>query len=270
MIKILLALGGGYLLLVLLAFTFQGRMVFFPESSLAGDPGNLGLDYEDVWLTTPDGIRLHGWFIPGPGSRPSTALFLHGNAGNISHRLDMLEIIHRLGLSCLLVDYRGYGQSQGSPSEQGVYTDAATAWNWLTEARGLPPGDIIAWGRSLGGPVAARLARDKNPGALILESTFTSMPELGQKLYPFLPVKMISRLSFPTLRYLQDVSCPVLVVHSHEDNLVPYEHGQRLYAAAGKPKEFLQIRGEHNNGFLVSGDTYIRGIEDFLQNRGFI
>ncbi|MDZ7762119.1 MAG: alpha/beta hydrolase [Desulfovermiculus sp.] len=270
MFKILLALGAGYLLIVLLAFIFQDRMVFFPQSSLEGKPGSLGLEYEDVWITTPDDIRLHGWFVPGPQSGRPTALFLHGNAGNISHRLDMLDIVYRLGLNCLLVDYRGYGQSQGSPSEEGMYTDAAAVWRWLVESKGVPPEDIVCWGRSLGGPVAARLARDKDPGALIIESTFTSMPELGQKLYPFLPIKMISRFSFPTLNYIQDLSCPLLVVHSEDDNLVPFQHGQRLYKAAGTPKEFLKIQGEHNDGFLTSGETYSRGVRDFLQRLGFL
>ncbi len=268
MIKVLLALGGGYLLVVLLALVFQARMVFFPESDLAGNPDDLGLEYEDVWLTTSDGIRVHGWFVPNERGR-TTALFLHGNAGNISHRLEMLDIIHRLGLSCLIIDYRGFGQSQGSPSEQGVYLDAEAAWDWLVASKGLRSQEIISWGRSLGGPVAARLARNKDPGALIIESTFTSMPELGQKLYPILPVKMISRFSFPTLNYIQDLSCPLLVVHSEDDNLVPFQHGQSLYKAAGDPKKFLQIRGAHNDGFLVSGEIYFRGIREFLQRFGF-
>jgi hypothetical protein len=269
MIKVLLALGGGYLLVVLLAFVFQARMVFYPESSLAGTPGDLGLEYEDVWLTSSDGIRVHGWYVPSERGR-TTVLFLHGNAGNISHRLEMLDIIHRLGLNCLIIDYRGFGQSQGSPSEQGVSLDAEAAWDWLVASKGLGSQDIISWGRSLGGPVAARLARDRTPGALIIESSFTSMPELGQKLYPFLPVKMISRFSFPTLNYIQDLSCPLLVVHSGDDKLVPFQHGKRLYKAAGGPKEFLKISGAHNDGFLVSGETYFRGISDFLQRFGFL
>jgi hypothetical protein len=197
-------------------------------------------------------------------------LFLHGNAGNISHRLEMLKIVHQLGLNCFMLDYRGYGQSQGSPSEQGLYTDAEAAWNWLVQEKGLSSRDIICWGRSLGGAVAAYVARDKNPGALIIESSFTSLPELGQKLYPFLPVKMISRMSFSTTQYIKYMSCPVLVVHSPEDEIVPFAFGEELYRSAKEPREFLQIQGGHNEGFLVSGEAYFRGVRDFLQRFGLV
>jgi hypothetical protein len=270
-IKILLCILGGYLLVVFLAFVFQDRMVFFPDPHLVGNPGNLGLDYEDVWIESADGYRLHGWFVPGPRDNArATVLFLHGNAGNISHRLEMLKIVHQLGLNCLMLDYRGYGQSQGSPSEQGLYTDAEAAWNWLVQEKGLSSRDIICWGRSLGGAVAAYVARDKNPGALIIESSFTSLPELGQKLYPFLPVKMISRMSFSTPQYIKYMSCPVLVVHSPEDEIVPFAFGEELYRAAKEPREFLQIQGGHNEGFLVSGEAYFCGVRDFLQRFGLV
>ncbi len=271
MIKILLFILAGYLLVVFLAFVFQDRMVFFPDPNLTGNPGDIGLDYEDAWVESGDGYRLHGWFIPGPKEDArATALFLHGNAGNISHRLEMLKIVHQLGLNCFILDYRGYGQSEGSPSEQGLYADAEAAWNWLVQEKGQSSRDIICWGRSLGGAVAAYVARDKNPGALIIESSFTSLPELGQKLYPFLPVKMVSRVSFSTAKYVKHVSCPVLIVHSPEDEIVPFALGQRLYHAAKEPKEFLQILGGHNEGFLVSGETYVRGVRDFLQRFGVL
>ena len=265
--KILLVVFAVYLLIMLLSFVFQERMVFFPDPNLTASPADIGLAYEDVWLTNADGYTLHGWYVQGPKTDTRcTALFVHGNAGNISHRLDMLKVIHDLGLHCLIFDYQGYGQSQGSPTEQGLYMDAETAWNWLVGSKDVHGEEIVCWGRSLGGPVAARLARDKSPGALIIESTFTSLPELGQKHYPFLPVKLISRLSFPTLAYIQEVNCPVLVVHSSQDDLVPYVFGQKLYKAACEPKKLLTIQGDHISGFLVSKNRYVRGIQEFLKD----
>ncbi|MFO7803899.1 MAG: alpha/beta hydrolase [Desulfovermiculus sp.] len=269
--KILLVLFGGYLLILLLSVVFQDRMVFFPDPNLTASPADIGLAYEDVWLTNADGYTLHGWYVPGPkADTRCTALFLHGNAGNISHRLDMLKVIYDLGLNCLILDYQGYGQSQGTPSEQGLYMDAQTAWTWLVGTKDVHDEEIVCWGRSLGGPVAARLARDNGPGALIIESTFTSLPELGQEHYPFLPVKLISRLSFPTLSYIQEVTCPVLVVHSSEDELVPYAFGQKLYKTAREPKELLTIQGDHISGFLVSKKRYVRGIQKFLKNHNLV
>ncbi len=271
MLKILLIILGGYLLLLVLTFFFQGRMVFFPDPNLVESPKSIGLNYEDIWLTASDGTRLHGWYVPGPeeGSK-ATALFCHGNAGNISHRLEMIEIIHRVGLNCLMFDYRGYGRSQGSPSEQGLYRDAEAAWTWLVQDKDVSPASIICWGRSLGGPVAARLARDKGPGAVIIESTFTSLPDLGQKIYPFLPVKLISRLRFPTQKYVRNLNCPVLVVHSTGDEIVPFVFGERLYKAAPDPKRFLAIRGGHNDGFVVSGQAYDQGLNGFLSDTGML
>lgn len=267
MIKVLILIISGYLLLVCLAFIFQYKLVFFPDSRLAGTPESVGLDFEDVFLETSDGLRIHGWFVPGPkGKNRASVIFFHGNAGNISHRLETVEIIHRLGLSCLIIDYRGYGRSQGSPSELGLYKDAEAAWKWLVEEKRVEPTEIIPWGRSLGGPVAARLGRDRNTGALIIESTFTSLPELGQRFYPFLPLKLISRLRFPTRKYVQDLSCPVLVVHSTEDDLVPFAFGQKLFESAPMPKRLLKIEGGHNEGFLVSGKRYEQGVGDFLRD----
>ena len=266
MLKALLLLAGGYLVLVGLAAGFQKKLVFFPDPHLAATPEAMNLPFEEVRLQTRDGVEIFGWFIPGPeGAKAPAALFFHGNAGNISHRLEQVRIIHRLGLACLIVDYRGYGKSRGKPSEPGLYLDAAAAWEWLTAQQGIPPGSIVAWGRSLGGPVAAWLAANRGPGGLIVESSFTSLPELGQKLYPFLPVKLISTLRFPTKKYVQQAACPVLVVHSPQDEIVPYAFGRRLFEAANEPKRFLEISGGHNEGFAVSGERYERGVESFLK-----
>ncbi len=260
----LLILPAGVLIILAGVFLFQSRLVYFPMSRMDGSPKDMGLAYEDVRLTTPEGLKLHAWFVPAENAR-GVALFCHGNAGNISHRLETIALIHGLGLSVFIFDYQGYGQSQGKPSEEGTYRDAWAAWQYLTQDRGTAPKDIVVWGRSLGGPIAAWLARKATPGALVLESTFTSLPDVGAKLYPFLPVRLIARFGYNTEEYVSGVRCPMLVAHSPEDRLVSFEFGQRLFKAANGPKEFLEITGGHSNGFLTSGATYRDGVDGFLK-----
>lgn len=265
-----------YLLLAGWVYLRQDSMVYYPFPELAGSPADIGLDFEEAWLTTRDGVRIHGWYLPAPIAASATGamglervvLFCHGNAGNISHRLDSLKIFHDLGLSVFIFDYRGFGQSQGKPSEQGTYLDAAAAWDYLVETRGFTPDKVVIFGRSLGGAVASHVAAGKDAAALILESTFTSLPDLGAKFYPYLPVRLLARHRYDNVAHLQDVRCPVLVVHSTEDELIPFAHGKALFAAARKPKTFLEISGGHNHGFLTSGKTYIDGLWAFLQEHG--
>ena len=169
-------------------------------------------------------------------------MLFHGNAGNISHRVDYAAMFDRLGFSTLLVDYRGYGRSSGAPSEQGTYRDAAAGWRWLTETKGIAAGDIVLFGESLGGGVAAWLAAREKPRALVLASTFSSVPDLAAEIYPFLPVRFLSRYKYNTLDALARVHAPVLVAHSKSDDIIPYSHGERLFAAAREPKSFLELR----------------------------
>lgn len=251
--------------LVLLVYTLQDRLVYFPARELEATPRALGVDYEDVWLTTEDGVRLHGWFVASPAAR-ATVLFFHGNGGNISHRLGRIVVFRRLGLNMLLVDYRGYGGSHGRPSEQGTYRDARAAWRYLTETREFGPGTIILYGESLGGAVATHLAAAQTPGAVIVESGFSSMVDLGAEVYPWLPVRWISRYTYPSARNLARVHAPVLIIHSRDDEIVPFHHGEALLAAAHEPKTFLEIRGGHNDGMFVSDAQYVRGLEDFLRS----
>lgn len=263
----LLLIGGGlYFGFALLLFLFQGRMVYLPNipgRELSATPERLGLDYESVSITTEDGIELHGWFIPAGQSR-GTLLFFHGNAGNISHRLDSLAIFNRLGLDTLIFDYRGYGRSEGVPSEQGLYKDAEAALGYLTRQRGLARQDIVYFGRSLGGAVAAWLAARQPPGALILESTFTSAPDMAAELYPWYPSRLLTRMDYNALANIRKVNSPVLIIHSREDEIVPFSHGQRLFDAAHQPRQLLEIQGGHNTGFVISRDRYESGIDAFL------
>jgi len=247
-------------------YLMQSRLLYYPNMpgrALVATPSDIGLDYQDVGFTTQDGIELHGWFIPG--SEPNhTLLFFHGNAGNISHRLESIRLFHRLGLSVFIFDYRGFGQSTGSPTEQGTYSDAEAAWAYLTNTRGLDARGIIVFGRSLGGAVATWLASRHTPAMLILESTFTSVPAMARRYYPFLPVRLLSRFDYDSLRRIGHIACPVLVAHSRDDEIIPFEEGRALYDAAPEPKRFLEMRGGHNDGFIVTGPGYESGLRAFI------
>jgi fermentation-respiration switch protein FrsA (DUF1100 family) len=264
--SLLLILGTLYLLLMLFLFFTQSKLLYFPElpsRQITTTPDRYALPYEDVELVTEDGLKLHGWFIPAENHR-ATLLFFHGNAGNVSHRMESLEIFHRLGLQVLIFDYRGYGQSEGQPSEAGTYLDAEAAWRYLTKTKAIPPKKIVLFGRSLGAAIASNLARNRQPMALILESGFTSAPDLAATLYPFLPVRLLSRFRYDNRENLQTISLPVLVAHSSEDEIIPFEHGRQLFAAAGEPKAFLAMRGGHNDGFLITGQAYIQALDNFI------
>jgi fermentation-respiration switch protein FrsA (DUF1100 family) len=262
-IWIVIVIAGVYVAFAGLLFIFQSSFIYYPERTLSADPGNIGLSFENVSFETTDRVKLSGWFIPCDSAR-GVILFCHGNAGNISHRLDSIQIFHQLGLDVFIFDYRGYGQSEGKPNESGTYKDVEAAWQYLVKGRQCIPDKIIIFGRSLGGAVAAWQARSHKPGALILESTFTSIPDLGAKVYPFLPVKLMSRFKYDTKEYLEGVTCPVLIVHSPDDEMMPYKHGLRLFEAANEPKEFLEISGSHNEGFIVSGKRYEEGLDAFI------
>ena len=259
----LLTLFGGYALVLTVLFVFQNRLLFFPSPTLEADPAARGMPFEETTFETDDGERLHGWWIPAEKPR-ATLLFFHGNAGNISHRLDLVEIFRNLGLNVFLFDYRGYGRSTGKPSEDGLYRDAAAAWRHLTETRGAAPEEIVVFGRSLGGGPATWLAARERPRALILGSTFTSIPDVAAKQYPYLPVRLLARNRFDNHARLAEVHAPVLVIHSRDDALIPFEHGRKLFEAAPEPKAFLEIEGAHNNGYAVTGPRYAEGLDAFL------
>ena len=246
-----------------LLYLFQHRLVYVPISGQTDTPASLGLAYRDVPLLSADGLRLSGWLVKASRSR-GAVLFCHGNYGNLSHQLDPIRVFHGLGFDILVFDYRGYGQSEGKPSEEGTYLDAEAAWNFLVREEGVDPARLVICGRSLGGPIAARLARQHPPGALLLESTFTSLPQLGRRRYPFYPVRWLARYTYDTLDQLAGIHCPVLVAHSREDGLIPFAQGQELYAAANPPKEFLEISGGHGNAFVLSEAQYRAALERFF------
>jgi fermentation-respiration switch protein FrsA (DUF1100 family) len=255
-------------LLLAACLYFQSSLIYYPNvagRNLSATPQQIGLAFEDVELVTQDKVRLHGWFIPSDDAR-GTVLFFHGNAGNISHRLDSIAIFNRMNLDVFIIDYRGYGQSQGRVTEKGTYRDAAAAWSYLTATRGIDANRIIVFGRSLGASIAAWLASRHRPAALILESSFSSVPSMAQRLYPFLPVKWLSTFRYDTRQYVSNVNCPLLVVHSKTDEIIPYAEGRLVFDAAPDAKRFLDIRGGHNDGFFVTGQAYVDGLSTFIEN----
>lgn len=265
MLKLLLVIAGAYLLLVAFVYLTQASMLYLPHipgRELDATPDAIGLAYEDVGLEASDGVNVHGWFVPGES--PRTLLYFHGNAGNISHRLYSIREFHDLGLSVFIIDYRGYGQSGGKPTEKGLYRDGEAAWRYLTDDRGIAPDNIIVFGRSLGGSVASWIAAREQPAALIVESSFTSVPDIGQDAYPWLPVRWLTRFKHSTRDEVAKATCPVLVVHSRDDEIIPFHHGEAIYGAANEPKQFLEIRGGHNDGHEVSATVYSEGIRNFL------
>ncbi len=241
----------------------EGRTLYYPTSPLEVTPADSGLPFEDVVFTSSDGIRLHGWFISAPGSA-RVLLFCHGNAGNIGDRLDSIWTFHRMGLNVFIFDYRGYGDSTGKPTEKGTYLDATAVWEYLTKEKKIAPGNIVIFGRSLGGSVGTWLAERVNPGALVVESTFASAADMGAKMFPFLPIRLLCRFKYDTVSTIGKVNCPVLVAHSRDDEMIPFEQGKRIFAAAKEPKLFVEMRGEHNSGGLDADQGYQKIFQEFL------
>ena len=265
MLKLLLVVGAFYAVIVATLYFGQTRMIYLPDMpgrELTAKPSDVGMEYRDVELRTSDAVDIHGWFVPGAGSK--VLLFFHGNAGNISHRLDSIRQFHELGLSVLIVDYRGYGSSGGRPGEAGMYRDAEAAWSHLVDELGFGPDQVVVFGRSLGGSIAAKLASGKRPHALIVESAFTSVPDIASELYPWLPARWLSRMRHATRDYVADVHAPVLVIHSLDDEIIPYHHGEKIFDAAAEPKTLLTIRGSHNDAWIRDDINYINGLREFL------
>jgi fermentation-respiration switch protein FrsA (DUF1100 family) len=256
-----------YLLQILYIYFNQHNIVYLPSRHLGATPDLVGLTYETVMLNAEDGTRIHGWYIAREKPR-GTLLFLHGNAGNISHRLSTLSQLHDLGLSVLIIDYRGYGESEGEPSESGIYMDAEAAWRYLTEDRGIPADEILIHGRSLGGAVAAYLASRHHAQGVILESTFTSAEEMAAELYPWLPTAWLTRLDYNTRERLASIQIPLMVIHSRDDEIIPFKQAEELFRAGNSPKRFLQLSGSHNYGFVTNAIKYLQGLDEFISESG--
>lgn len=263
LISLVISLVLGYLALIAFLYVRQPKMLYFPTREIEQTPAAIGLSFDEVTLNTADGLTITAWYVPAPNAR-TVLLFCHGNGGNISHRLDSIRIFHDLGLSVLIFDYRGYGKSEGEPTENGTYLDAEAAWDFLVKDKRIDPLRILIFGRSLGSAVAAELAMRKEAGALIIESGFSSIPDIGRKYYPYIPVSLITRFHYATINKVGSLSLPKLFVHSPDDEIIPFEQGMRIFEKAAEPKDFLKLQGNHNEGFLMSGQFYINGLEQFI------
>ena len=245
------------------------QFIYFPDSVIYQDPGDFGLEFEDVYLTTSDGVRIHGWFVPGSGG--PTLIWFHGNGGSISNRADNIAGLNRrLGVSILIIDYRGYGLSEGSPNEQGTYLDAEAAVAHALSRPDVDPDHLVLFGRSLGCAVAAEMAVRHDVYAVVLESPFTSIPAMASRAYPFLPgLGLLTGNMYDTLGKTARIEAPVMVLHGDSDEIVPFEMGREVFEAASEPKRFYRIRGaRHNDTYAVGGAPYLDALGSFLAEPG--
>jgi pimeloyl-ACP methyl ester carboxylesterase len=264
-----------YIGLAIVLYIGQASLVFMPSKDVGETPKTIGLKFEDIQIITKDNISLDAWYVPAKedgGIGKGVILFCHGNGGNIGNRVSYLPIFRDLGLSTLLFDYRGYGKSDGKPTEEGTYADVEAAWQYLIQERKIPPKKIIVYGESLGGAIASYIAQktsNQDPknaaGGLILASTFTSISDRAAEIYPFLPIRLLSRFNYNSSDRLPNIKIPVLIIHSTDDEIIPFHHGERNFQVANEPKKLVKLRGDHNSGFLDSLETYRTGISEFIQ-----
>ena len=255
----------GYAACLLFLFLSQSKLLYHPYKELDGSPKDLGLAYESVSFRAADGPLIDAWLVPASTPKKGVILFCHGNAGNISHCLSVINTLHNLDLSVLIFDYRGFGRSEGSPSESGTYNDARAAWDYLVSTRGVAPGRIVIYGWSLGGAVAARLAAtlppDQQPAAVVIASAFSSLGDMAAHHYPLFPTRLLLRFDYPTAADAARIRRPTLVIHSVDDEIVPFAQGRRIFDAITAEKLFLQASGGHNEDFEFSS----RGDRDTLR-----
>ncbi len=252
-----------YLLITLVLWGSQKGMIFSPGKEIFRTPEDEGIEFEDIDLHTPDGLTLNAWYIPKSGST-KCILFCHGNAGSLSSRVDTIKLLNEMGFSIFIFDYRGFGISEGSPSEKGCYIDTETALDYMQNDLRISQENIVIWGRSLGGPIAAYIAGKGSFYACVLESTFTSIREMAVHKFKLFPTAQLLRFNFPTIEYLKQIKNPILIVHSPDDEMIPYVMGERLFKSASEPKQFLKLHGDHNNCYFDSIEEYQKAIKSFM------
>jgi fermentation-respiration switch protein FrsA (DUF1100 family) len=240
----------------------ERHFIYYPTRQVNENPGSAGLAYQDIDLVTDDKVKLHGWWIPCEGAR-GTLLIFHGNAGNVGDRVPWIEMLHNLGVHVFIIDYRGYGKSEGDPFEEGLYRDARAAYNWWAKRYGDEK--LILFGESLGGAVAVHLAARVSPAGLILQSTFTSARDMAKNLFPLGLLFPLARVQFNSAEEIARVSCPKLIVHGTRDEIVPFRLGESLYELAPPPKSFYAVpEAGHNDLPWVAGAEYGRRLKAFL------
>ncbi|HKA32693.1 MAG TPA: alpha/beta hydrolase [Candidatus Binatia bacterium] len=242
------------------------KFIFFPSSAIEATPKDYGVDYEDIYFTTADGVKLNGWLVSYPGAK-TTLLWFHGNGGNIGHRARGAQMLHdKVRANVFMIDYRGYGRSEGVVSEKGTYEDADAAFSYLMRRSDIDPKRIVLFGQSLGSAVAAELAGRQECLAVILEAPFASIPAMAKAIYPWLPVGALITTRYDVIEKVKKIRAPLLVVHGDRDDIVPFEQGKRVFDAATGPKEFHALRGAHHNDtFEVGGDAYFAVMKDFTE-----
>lgn len=266
---LLIGVGAGLILVVVFLRVLENQFIYFPPRYPVGFSAaeNYSLHGEEVWLTTKDHVRLNAYFLPNPSS-PKVLLWFHGNAENIGYGMGRLKFYSRLGFNVLAVDYRGYGKSEGSPDEAGVYRDADTAYDFLVQGRHLQPQDIIVLGHSLGGAVAVDLASRRGCGGLIVESSFTSAREMARRMFRIPLIEYIPKTRFDSLAKITQVRAPVLVVHGTRDQVIPFSMGRRLFEAAPEPKFFFPVDGAaHDDIVEVAGERYLERLRAFVEEK---
>ena len=251
--------------LVMKPHALERYFVYYPDKNVEGDPSRLALTYETLRLTTEDGIRLHGWFVPCSGCR-RTFLVLHGNAGNIGHRLPWIEMLHGLQAQVLIIDYRGYGLSEGKPFEDGLYRDARAASSWWAGRFTGSDQRLILIGESLGGAVAVDLATHVQASGLILQSTFPSAWDMAKTMFPIGLLQPLTGVRFDSAAKIRGVKCPKLFIHGNRDEIVPFRLGRKFFELSPEPKQFWEVPGAgHNDLIWVAGPDYNRAISEFLR-----
>ncbi|MFH0940548.1 MAG: alpha/beta hydrolase [Candidatus Omnitrophota bacterium] len=259
LVSAVLAIGLSFLFLRYI----EVRTIFYPTKELASFPGRAGLDFQDVFFKAAGNVELNGWFIPSKNAK-YTVLFCHGNAGNISHRIEKLKFFNELGCNVFIFDYEGYGKSRGKPSEANLYRDARAAYEYLL-SRDIAPDQVIGYGESIGGAVITDLASRQEMKAVILDSTFTSTKDMIRYAYPFLPYWIFSS-RFDSEAKIRNIKVPKLIIHSQDDEIVPFKLGRKLYEVSAQPKEFLKIHGGHNSNFFESAGFLKEKISNFIRD----
>lgn len=249
-------------LFVALVRYLEDKSVFLPTKEILATPEAIDLPFEDVYFTTQDYLKLHGWLVKNPRAQ-STLLFFHGNAGNIADRLEKVSMFYQMGLHVFIMDYRGYGRSQGDPTEEGIYKDALAAYDYLLSRTDINHEKIIGYGASLGGVVAVDLATKRKLAALIVDSSFPSAADISKTIYPFIPAFLL-KTKMNSVDKVGAITVPKLFIHSLNDEIVSFRLGKQLFEAAAGPKEFLQITGGHNTNHIDSRDKFLSGIGSFL------
>lgn len=263
--QIVVVLAAAVLLPLMLRW-FEHHQVYHPTRDFETTGRELGRAFEEVGFRAGDGVGLHGWFFPETAGSPRAdwvALVCHGNGGNISHRLDLAAALLETGVAVFLFDYRGYGRSEGRPGEKGTYRDAQAAHTWLRQ-KGFRAERILAFGESLGGGVVSELALRETVGGIVLQSTFTSIADIGTELFPWLPVRWMNRIKYDTQGKLPRIRVPVLILHSREDTLARFAHAERNFAAANEPKLLVELTGDHNDA-VVDAARITAGFDQLLQ-----